>query len=200
MGPLEPVVTDCYRLLFFDMAAFARELCHLSTPRRVLEVGCGEGALVTHLARLWPAARIDGIDLTSRLGRMYRGDRARVRFQRLAVEDFAAADPGGMDLVVLCDVLHHIPWDRHPGIFAAAARVLRPGGLVVVKEWVRDGNPAYWLGYFSDRYITGDRIRYGTREEWVQALRAAFGPSALQREFAIAPWSCNRAFVLLGKG
>jgi 2-polyprenyl-6-hydroxyphenyl methylase/3-demethylubiquinone-9 3-methyltransferase len=195
-GPLEPLIADCYRSLFFNVAAFARKIEQLTLPERVLEVGCGEGALATEMARLWPLAQIDGIDLTPRLGRLYRGERSRVRFQQISVQEFAAVDPGSVDLVVICDVMHHIPWHQHHEILRAAARALRANGVLVVKEWVRDGSGAYWLGYLSDRYITGDRIRYGTRDEWIQAFQDVFGMSSLRKEFSVAPWRCNRAFVL----
>jgi 2-polyprenyl-6-hydroxyphenyl methylase/3-demethylubiquinone-9 3-methyltransferase len=195
-GPLEPLIADFYRAIFFDVRVFARKLLRLGAPKRVLEVGCGEGALVEQMARLWPQARIVGIDVTPRLGRLCRAEASRVRFQQITVQEFAAAEPGAMDLVVLCDVLHHIPWDQHRGILLAAARALRPGGLLVIKDWMRDGSPGYWIGYFSDRYISGDRVRYGTRDEWVQVLQETFGRSSLRQEFTIAPHSCNHAFVL----
>lgn len=62
MGPLEPVVTNLCRAMFFDVRAFARKLGTLARPRRVLEVGCGEGAVLTQLARQWKDASFDGID------------------------------------------------------------------------------------------------------------------------------------------
>ena len=195
-GPVEPIVAECYRSIFMDMDAFTRQLRRRITPERVLEVGCGEGALTTRMARIWPHARIDGIDLTPRLGRLFSGDRSRVRFQRIPVQEYVAAEPGVADLVIIGDVMHHIPWEEHPGIFQASAQALRPGGTLIVKEWIRDGNPVYWLGYASDRYVSGERIRYGTRDEWLAAFRREFGPTALQGEFSIAPWSCNQAFVL----
>ena len=194
-GPLEPLVTDLYRAAFISLPAFARKLQQLCLPKRVLEVGCGEGALVTQMARLWPSAQFDAIDLTPRLGRLYQGERSRVRFRQISVQEFATAEPKSMDLVVFCDVLHHIPYEQRGEVLRAAARSLRPEGLLVIKEWVRNGNPVYWLGYFADRYITGERIRYGTRDEWLRAFEEALAPLSLHGEFSVAPWSCNRGFL-----
>lgn len=195
-GPLEPTITDLYRSFFISIPDLASRLQQLCTPARVLEVGCGEGALVTEMARLWPSARIDAIDVTPRLGRLYCGDPSRVNFQQVTVQDYAKANPAAVDLVVICDVLHHIPWGQHPEILVAAARTLRPGGIFVIKEWLNDGYPPFWLGYFGDRYISGTRIRFGTRTEWVQKFEEVFGPAKLRQEFSVAPWSCNRAFIL----
>jgi 2-polyprenyl-6-hydroxyphenyl methylase/3-demethylubiquinone-9 3-methyltransferase len=195
-GPLEPFVTAAYRSCFFDVEAFVRRLQSVISPARVLEIGCGEGAVSTSMTRAWPSVTIEGIDRTPSVGRLYAGDRTRVRFRQMSAEEFARDEPNSVDLVVLCDVLHHIPWDQHPAILQAAALSLRPGGCLVVKEWMRDGSLPYWVGYVSDRYITGDRIRHGTRDEWLDAFRRAFGNSALRDEFRVGPWACNQAFVL----
>ena len=195
-GPLEPTITDLYRSFFVNIPDLARRLQHLASPARVLEVGCGEGALVTQMARVWPSTRIDGIDQTPRLGRLYRGDPSRVRFRQVSVQDYSKGDPASVDLVVICDVLHHIPWEQHREILLAAAQALRPGGLFVIKEWLRDKKPPFWLGYFADRYISGERIQFGTRNEWVRKFEEIFGPAKLRQEFSVAPWSCNGAFVI----
>ena len=42
-------------------------------PRRILEVGCGEGAVSERLAALYPNAEITAIDITPNVGRLYAG-------------------------------------------------------------------------------------------------------------------------------
>ena len=45
-GPLEPLVSDLYRNLFFNADAFVRTVQRWApAPSRILEVGCGEGAI-----------------------------------------------------------------------------------------------------------------------------------------------------------
>jgi SAM-dependent methyltransferase len=195
-GPLEPFVTELYRRIFFDPNRFIKSVSQQGTPARVLEVGCGEGAITSRLLNLWPEVRIDAIDLTPRLGRLLEGDRSRVRLQQIPVEQFAAEEPCSVDLVMICDVMHHIPWDLHPSIFAASLKALKPGGTLIIKEWIHNLHPIYWLGYFCDRVISGERIRYGSRDEWAEKFRIAFGADAIKTEFSISPWSCNHAFVM----
>jgi hypothetical protein len=65
---------------------------------------------------------------------------------------------------------------------------------MILKEWVRNPSPIYHLGYFSDRYITGDRVRYETAPRWREDIAAQGW--AIQAEWPLLPWKTNHAFVL----
>ena len=56
--------------------------------RRVLDLGCGAGQLALHLATAG-AAEVIGIDLSERMLKLARAERAhpRVSYQRVAIED-----------------------------------------------------------------------------------------------------------------
>ena len=196
LGRWEPHAADVYRGLFFSLDSFVDQLAQRVTPERVLEVGCGEGALMTRMARRWPDARLVGIDITPRLGRLFGGDPARVRFQQTTVQEFTAVEPATVDLVVICDVLHHVPPAEHTATLTACRAALRPGGLLVVKEWIRNASPIFWLGAASDRFISGDRVRFGNGDAWRQVFEVALGPGSLREEISLRPWRSNRAFVL----
>src|ERR1700758_3167982 len=86
-GPAEPFVARMYRRLFVDIAAFADMLPQWVNPTQILEVGCGEGQLTEELARVFPFATITGIDITPRVGRLFSGNRSRVSFSRMPVEE-----------------------------------------------------------------------------------------------------------------
>ncbi len=159
-------------------------------------MGCGEGAVTERLRALYPAADITAIDLTARLGRLYRGPRERVRFIQRPVQDVAAAEPGRYDLVVLCDVLHHVPESAPPVAARRDSTTLAPGGVLVFKDWERTGTPIHWLCYASDRWITGDRIAYMTRDEMRARLSRSFGEAALVAEARTAPRPNNVATLV----
>src|SRR5262249_39100858 len=144
LGPLEVPVADLYRASFIDLARFARLLRRWAPAETILEVGCGEGALAGRLAKVYPGARITGIDISQRVGRLFRGDRDRVVFQRETIQSFAAARPASFDLVVICDVMHHVPWDRHADLLAHARRTLKPGGRFALKDWEDRNNLIHW--------------------------------------------------------
>ena len=70
------------------------------------------------------------------------------------VQDFATEHPASFDLVVICDVLHHLAWERHAEFLATSVRTLRPGGGLVLKDWEKTSSLVYLLAYLSDRYLT----------------------------------------------
>lgn len=194
-GPLEPALAEAYRGFFFDLDDFAGRIARLGSPSLVFEIGCGEGALATRLLPRLPDAGYVGVDISPQVGRLYQGRRAGVRFEQIDAETVAQRVEAQADLVLLCDVMHHAPAAARSSLWRAAARALRPvTGRLLFKEWVRNRTPAYHLGYLSDRYITGDRVRYGSRTEWLdEAAQAGF---AVLDEWSLRPWSANHAFVL----
>jgi hypothetical protein len=89
------------------------------------------------------------------------------------------ADP---DVILIADVMHHIPESVRAG-FLGSVRILlehAPKLRIVVK----DVEPGHWralIGYWSDRYITGDRsVSPISRERVASLLEEALGP--LRRE------------------
>jgi len=167
LGPLEPLAVDIYRKPFIDLESVARTLASVCTPSRIAEIGCGEGVLATELNRAWPDAEILGIDITPQPGRLYRGDPAAATFRSCAADDLAATDAAGFDLVLMCDVLHHVPPPLRAGIVAAARTLVADNGVLAIKDWEHRRDLATAAAYASDRFITGDRIKYFAREELV---------------------------------
>jgi 2-polyprenyl-3-methyl-5-hydroxy-6-metoxy-1,4-benzoquinol methylase len=196
-GPYERQISDVYRSIYVDIDAFVRQV-HQWQPlaAKILEVGCGEGAVTQRLRETFPRAKITAIDITHRVGRLYEGPRAGVQFIRCDVQQIAATEPGQYDLVVLCDVLHHVPLELRAAVLDSVRAVLAPQGSLVFKDWQRSETLIHWLCYASDRWLTGDRISYMTRNEMRASLGQSFGESALVAETRIGPWSNNLATLV----
>jgi 2-polyprenyl-3-methyl-5-hydroxy-6-metoxy-1,4-benzoquinol methylase len=105
-------------------------------PARVVDVACGAGIFCLELARRYPDAEIEGIDLDeasidmARANAREAGLEERVRFH---VRD--AADPqlgGPYDLIAINDALHHVA--RPVDALRALRALLAPGGTLVVVE------------------------------------------------------------------
>jgi 2-polyprenyl-3-methyl-5-hydroxy-6-metoxy-1,4-benzoquinol methylase len=196
-GPYEYRISDAYRSIFVDIDAFV-ELTRQWKPQanRILEIGCGEGAVTQRLRSAYPDAEITAIDITPRIGRLYKGPRDNLRFIRCAVQEIAASESGKYDLVMLSDVLHHVPPELRQGLFDASRAAMAPQGTFVFKDWQRSSTPIHWLVYALDRWLTGDRVSYMSREEMRERLTRTFGESAIVGEARVAPWWNNSATLV----
>ena len=114
---------------------------------RVLEIGCGFGLFGCYFASRNPLLRYHGIDLDA--GRIAMANRA-VRHLKLDNISFEAGDAGGelrvedqYDVVIMMDLVHHIPDDAKQRLFATVQSRLKPGGRIVIKDIER--KPAFKL-------------------------------------------------------
>ncbi len=133
---------------------WANALSSLLPPLEVVDFGCGTGVLSVELAR-W-AHRVTAID---RSPVALEAARVRARREGLGNIHFVEADLhalpknlGGKDLVVISQSLHHV--EQPERVLAGAARVLKPGGRVVVLElmphdeqWVKARLGHHHLGF-----------------------------------------------------
>ena len=163
LGPFEVSASRAFRSLFFRIEEFGELLARSSQPERILEIGCGDGLLAEELAQRFAHASITGIDIDAEPGRLFAAKRTdQVRFYTCAAPEFTREHPGEFDLVVLCDVLHHVESGARSEILSAAGRALDRGGLLIVKEW--EALPTLWTGITGviERRISGSYTRYET--------------------------------------
>jgi SAM-dependent methyltransferase len=196
-GRHERRIAAAYRSLFVDLDAFVASIrSHVPAPAHVLEIGCGEGAVTERLAVTYPGSALTGIDVCAQPGRLYLGDRSRVRFLRISAADLGVAERAQYQLVIISDVLHHVPHPEWGHFLSSALALLAANGTLILKEWVRKPTPAYLLGYLSDRFITGDRIRYPRETELRSLAEGVFGRGTIRFEFRTGPWDSNLALVI----
>jgi SAM-dependent methyltransferase len=136
------------------LAPLAAATLHVSpAPERVLDVGCGRGEGTLFLAREFPQARIRGVDISEEMVRLAQGKVGLDPEGRIAFKVGDAADlpyPGdSFDLVAQLNM---------PPFFAELARVLRPGGQVIVA--------ASW-GPDTPFYTPPRRLRWGFAKQGV---------------------------------
>ena len=126
--------------------------------REVADLGAGEGQLCLLLARY--AARVFAVDQSPQmLGALTDGAReAGVAERNTTAEGDLEALPledASVDAAFLSQALHHA---ARPGqAIAEAARILRPGGILIVldllrhdQEWVREQWADQWLGFLPE--------------------------------------------------
>ena len=130
---------------------------------KLLDAGCGTGNNLRHLAAL---ARTIGVDLSAEALRFCRSRGVTVAGGSLLALPFAAAR---FDCVTSFDVLYHRWVEDDRAAVAELARVLKPGGLLLVRV------PALKLLWGAHDEAVHSRHRY-TRGE----LRALLGSAGLE--------------------
>jgi 2-polyprenyl-6-hydroxyphenyl methylase/3-demethylubiquinone-9 3-methyltransferase len=112
--------------------------------------------------------------------------------------ELRAADPAPFDLVLIVDVLHHVPDDpARVALLADAAAMTAPGGTVLVKEWERVNSVPYAAGWAANFLVSGDRkARYMVRAELCAHLDRAAAGLTHQGTVQVGPWGCNVVHVL----
>lgn len=108
---------------------------YASGARRILDAGCGQGALLRDMERAFPAAELHGADVSERT---LRDCRATTRAVELFTLDLVATDFDaqhqhrlrGYDLVVCSEVIEHI--DADGTAVSRLAALLAPGGTLLV--------------------------------------------------------------------
>lgn len=116
-------------------------------PYRLLDIGCGTGTMITHLAQQPEAEFLVGLDYSPVMVRhatakiadapqaaklhVLLGDSERLPF---ADESF--------DVLTCCHSFHHYP--HQPAVIQEFRRVLRPGGLLLLVDGFRD-NVIGWV-------------------------------------------------------
>lgn len=144
--------------------------------KRVLDIGCGSGAITLALARDHGAAHVTGVDVEgpvcaaarARVADAGAGDRVEIR--QVAPGPFAFAD-ATFDVVFSKDSIIHIP-DKD-FLAAEVFRVLRPGGWFAASDWLmsHDGPPSPEM----QAYIAAEALEFAmaSPRRYEAALRGA---------------------------
>lgn len=139
---------------------------YTSTPERVLDIGCGTGALIERLFAQWPDARFEGVDPAQ--GMVEEG--AKRRPFASFVKGVAEALPlpsQSMDLVVCSMSFGH--WaDKSAGL-NEVRRVLKPQGLFCLVENL----PAGWGLTTLINWVVGSLADYRSEHEVIQLAQTA---------------------------
>jgi SAM-dependent methyltransferase len=112
---------------------------------RILDVGCGTGALAAALVTRWPAARVTGVDVSAgmlavaarELAGLPASDRERIELVQ-APADRLPFEDGAFDVVVSAFVLQLVP-SRYRAL-REARRILRADGTLAHVTWLAGGS------------------------------------------------------------
>jgi len=115
------------------------DLARIQPGEQVLDVGCGTGTLAMEVARrVGRAGRVAGVDPGTEQIARARAKAARrhlpVEFQIWVIEQLAFPDRS-FDVVLSTLMIHHVPAPLKRQGLAEIARVLKPGGRLVMADF-----------------------------------------------------------------
>ncbi len=171
---------------------------------RVLELGCGAGDLSLELAKR--GYEVSGVDIAPAAIEWAR-DKARERglsadFQVGSVLDLAGYADASFDMVLDGYCLHCIIGDDRPKFYAAARRVLKPGGMLHINTmWADTLLTDESLGGYDPQtrcqIWDGVALRYFGLPEELLAETAAAGFEIVQSQVCPRPHLNHSAMLLL---
>ncbi len=166
---------------FDDLWRIASQFIEDNLPEGAVEwldFGCGAGGLLRYLAdkgaagsgsRRWPI-RVTGHDVGTYAERLRVADGMRI----LGLDQLEAMPGGNYDVISMIEVVEHLEFPDP--VFALAARLLKPGGLLLLTTGNLSGIvprikglryayviPEIHVGYFTPRALEGIYARHGLR-------------------------------------
>ena len=151
--------------------AFA-DFAGIGLRQRVVDVGCGPGALTDELVRRLGAPSISAVDPSASFVAAIRERQPDVDVRRAAAEDLPF-DEGSFDAALAQLVVHFMP-DPVAGL-GEMARVTRPSGTVAACVWDHEGGTGpldvFWrAAHELDPNVRDESTLAGAREGHLRAL------------------------------
>ncbi|HEX4640069.1 MAG TPA: class I SAM-dependent methyltransferase [Chthoniobacterales bacterium] len=124
-----------------------------ASPEPILDVGCGVGLLGFYLRERACRQPILGLDLDARkigygstiAARGYPGIELRFQNVEAPLPDFCGN-------VALFDVLHYLRPRAQTALLTRVAERIAPGGLLVIREALRERRVRYWLTCLAEKF------------------------------------------------
>ena len=144
--------------------------------RRTLDVGCGTGTLAAALADR--GAKVWGVDASTEMLAQARAKGSRARFKEGNAEALPFKD-GWFERVVMRLSLQHVDRSR---ALAEAARVLVPGGRIVIASFDPKHFSSHWLSGLFPSLVEIDEARFPDADTLEGEFRVAgFAEPAFER-------------------
>jgi len=113
---------------------------------RLIDIGCGTGRFLDFVKQAWPRLPVLGLDLSEAYISHARRHLERWSHTHLVIANAEAipAPDNSCDAVTSIFMLHELPPEVRHAVIAEAARVLKPGGRLILMDSLQRGDePCY---------------------------------------------------------
>jgi SAM-dependent methyltransferase len=156
----------------------------LKGDARVLEVGCGDGSLLSDLRKRNPQLKVEGLDMALSREAVERCAVLGIPVMETAVEN-AELGQGRFDLIIMNQVIEHVP--DPVTVMKKLAEALKQGGCVSIETPNLDGydrrlfRKSFWGGYYFPRHL------HLFQKESLKGLVEKSGLTVVQQSHLLAP-------------
>jgi SAM-dependent methyltransferase len=159
------------------LSAQLADLAGIAPGQRVLDVGCGPGALTTELVERLGAASVAAVDPSESFVAAARARNPDVDIRQASAEELPFPDDA-FD-AALAQLVVHFMSDPVAGL-AEMRRVTRPGGVIAACVWDHAGgrgplSPLWQAAHDLDPAVTGESQLPGSRQADLTRLFEAAG-------------------------
>ena len=146
-----------------DDAVLAQIASFKALKLRILDVGCGTGALLEKIRNQFPEAILNGVDISSNMLAIARNRNiSNAVFSEGDAENLPY-DNGSFDIVICCSSFHHYP---NPDIaISEFRRVTRLGGILIICDMDLPDMARLFANHILFPYQQKGDVRVYTRHE-----------------------------------
>ena len=161
----------------------------------VLDIGCGEGILDNYLSVIRQDISLFGFDL----------DKQKIETAKLAAQSNCSFDcidffdlemEKRVDITLVNDMLHHLSYDNQMKFFMKLKQIIKPDGILILKEVDLLDKLDYWItNFFDSKIYPEDDLSFRSINDWKMFLkRCGFELDRVKK--AIHPWIASRTVMV----